>query len=109
MSRVRRATPRRPSAASWMSWEVTTLLLWLRFGLGLGLGLGLGRRRSLVLVLVDRLVLIFLHDARHIHDEVARRQIHDLHALRVAAGDPDALDRDADHDPLLGDHHQLVV
>src|SRR2546426_4358870 len=98
MSGVRRAIPRRPAAASWMSWDVTTLFL------GLLLGLVLGWRR-LVLVLVDLLVLVFLHDARHIHDEVAGRQVHDLHALRVAAGNADPLDRHADHDSLLRDHH----
>src|SRR3989475_1472070 len=53
--------------------------------------------------------LLLLDDARHVHHQVARDEVHDLHALRVAAGDADALDRDADHDPLLRDHHQLVV
>src|SRR2546427_260870 len=121
MRGVRRATPRRPSAASVMSREVTTLLLGLRgsglglaWGLGLGawgLGLGGGGTRCLVVVpvLVDRFVFVFLDDARDIHDQVAGGQVHDLHALRVAAGNPDPLDRHADHDAFLGDHHQLVV
>src|SRR5207249_3787574 len=99
MRGVRRAIPRRPAAASWISRGVTTLLLGLRLGLGLGWW-------RLVLVLVDLLVLILFHDPRHIHDEVARREVHDLHALGVAAGNADPLDRHADHDPLLGDHHQ---
>src|SRR6267143_6338017 len=96
--------PRSPAAASWISSGVTTLLLG-RFGLGLGLGFGL----RLVAVLLVPLVVLFLHHARDVHDQVARGQIHDLHALRVAAGDADPLDRHADHDPLLGDHHQFVV
>src|SRR6266545_3534738 len=104
-SGVRRATPRRPAAASWMSRAVTTLLL----GFGLRLGLGLRRRRwRPVLVLFD-LLLIFLHHARHVHDQVTGSEVHDLHALGVTARDANPFDRDADHDPLLGDHHQLVV
>src|SRR6267143_4544964 len=71
---VRRAIPRRPSAASVMSREVTTLLLPLRLG------------RCLVLVLIDGVIFIFPDDPRHIHDEVAGRQVHDLHALGVTAG-----------------------
>src|SRR5213079_3627495 len=52
---------------------------------------------------------VFLHDPGHVHHQIARRHVHDLHALGVAARNADALDRHADHDPLLGDHHQLVV
>src|SRR6266487_6816713 len=96
--------PRSPAAASRISSALTTLLL---FRLGLGLRLGFGFR--LVAAALAGLVVLFLHDPRHVHDEVAGGQVHDLDALRVAAGDADALDRDADHDPLLGDHHQLVV
>src|SRR6266850_2576798 len=111
-SGVRRAIPRRPAAASVMSRDVTTLLLGLRgWGLGFGLGLGLrrGSRRLVVVAVLDVVVLVFLHHARDIHDEVAGRQVHDLHALRVAARDADAFDGHADHDSLLGDHHQLVI
>src|SRR5882672_5713720 len=107
---VRRAIPRRPAAASVMSRDVTTLLLGLRgWGLGFRLGLGLRRGSRRVVAVLDVLLLVFLHHARHIHDQVTGRQVHDLHALRVAARDADAFDRHADHDPLLGDHHQLVV
>src|SRR5258705_6149503 len=101
---VRRAMPRRPSAASVMSRDVTTLLLGLRgwglgFWSGLGLGLRRGSRRLVVVAVLDVLVLVFLHHARDIHDQVTGRQVHDLHALRVAARDADAFDRHADHDP----------
>src|SRR5438034_11261780 len=108
--------PRSPSAASVMSREVTTLLLALRgwglglsWGLGLwawGLGLGGGGTRCLVVItLLDVVVLVFLHDASDVHDEIAGRQVHDLHTLRVAAGNPNPFHRDAHHDPLLADHH----
>src|ERR1700694_2054192 len=106
-SGVRRATPRSPAAASWMSRGVTTLLLGLGLGLRLGFGLGLGRG-GIALVFFARVVFVFLHHARHVHDEVAVCEVHDLDALRVAARDADALDGHADHDPLLGDQHQLV-
>src|SRR5438874_13559424 len=95
-----------------MSWAVTTLFLGLgAWGLGLGLGLGLrrGSRALVVVTLLDVVVLVFLHDARHVHHQVARRQVHDLHTLRVAAGNPNPLHRHADHDSLLGNHHQLIV
>src|SRR5207237_9109539 len=81
MSGVRRAIPRRPSAASLMSREVTTLLL------GFGLRLGLGRRRRLVFILFDGFVFILLHEARHVHDQITRGKIHVLDALRVNADD----------------------
>src|SRR5215831_12837773 len=38
-----------------------------------------------------------------------RRQVHEAHALRVAADDADALHGHADHLSLLGDDHQLVA
>src|SRR5439155_14906676 len=105
MSGVRRAIPRSPSAASLMSREVTTLFLGLGawgFGLGLGLRCWCGRRRGLVLVFVDfGFVFVFLDDARHVYDQIAGREIHDFDALCVAAGDADAFDRHADHDPFL--------
>src|SRR5882672_7494781 len=96
--------PCSPAAASWISSGVTTLLLRSGFGLRTGTTT---RLRSLVVVPV--LVPLFLHYARHVHHQVAGGEVHDFHALRVAAGDADPLDRDADHDALLGDHHQLVV
>src|SRR6266536_6550177 len=99
-SGVRRATPSSPRAASRMSWRVTTLFL------RLGLGFRLGR---LVLVVLGAVLLFFLHHARHVDDEVAGGEVHDPDALRVPARDADPLDRHADHDPLLGDHHELVV
>src|SRR2546425_3175753 len=64
--------------------------------------------RRLVVVAVFLLV-VFLDDAGHVYHEVARGQVHDLHALGVAPGDADAVHGDADHDPLFGDHHQLVI
>src|SRR5712692_7328424 len=111
---VRTATPASPAAASRTSWAVTTLFflllrLWLRLCRGL-FGLGGRPRRSLVLrVVLAALSVVFLHDPGHVHHQITRRQVHDLHALGVAARNADALDRHADHDPLLGDHHQLVV
>src|SRR6266487_550993 len=104
-SGVRRAIPRRPAAASWMSRAVTTLLL----GFGLRLGLGLRRGRGCLVVVRFDLLLIFLDHAGHVHDQVTGSEVHDLHALGIAARYADAFDRHADHDPLLGDHHQLVV
>src|SRR5258706_12283657 len=104
--------PRSPSAASVISREVTTLLLALRgWGLGLSLGLGLrrGSRALVVITLLDVVVLVFLHDTSDVHDEIAGRQVHDLHTLRVAAGNPNPFDRDAHHDALLGTDHQLVA
>src|SRR5947207_2190791 len=106
--------PRSPSAASVMSREVTTLLLALRgWGLGLGLSLGLGLRRGsralVVVPLHDGLVRVLHHDTSDYHYDIAVRHVHDLHTLRVTAGNPNPFDRDADHDALLGDHHQLVV
>src|SRR6185436_15094952 len=80
-SGVLTATPRSPSAASRMSLRSITLLLGFRrrfFRRRLGRRL----RRGLVLVvLVTRFFFVFLHDARHIHHEVTRRQVHDLDAL----------------------------
>src|SRR6266545_6424141 len=97
--------PRRPAAASWMSAGLTILLLCLcRLGFGLRL-----RRAAVLIVPLVALLALLLHHARHVDDEVAGDEVHDLHALRVAAADADALDGDANHDPLLGDHHQLVV
>src|SRR2546423_10748187 len=112
-SGVRTATPTSPAAASRTSWAVTTLLLFLLRLLGLRrslLGLG-GRAGSVFVVRVAVAVfrLVFLHDPGHVHEQIARGQVHHLHALRVAARDADPLDRHADHDSLLGDHHQLVV
>src|SRR5256885_6989172 len=117
-SGVRTATPASPAAASRTSWALTTLLfllrrlrLRLRLRLWRGLlGLG-GSPRGAVVVRVTLAVirLVFLHDPGHVHHQIARGQVHDLHTLGVAARNADALDRHADHDPLLGDHHQLVV
>src|SRR5882672_6309126 len=111
---VRTATPASPAAASRTSWALTTLLFLLRRrrlrlcrGL-LGLG-GSPRGAGVVRVTVAVIRLVFLHDPGHVHHQIARGQIHDLHSLGVPTRDPDALDRHADHDPLLGDHHQLVV
>src|SRR5690242_1445134 len=112
---VRTATPASPVAASRTSWAVTTLLLLLlllrllclrRSLLGLA-----GRARSVLVVGIPLPVvgLVFLHDPGHVHEQIARGEVHHLDALRVAARDADPLDRHADHDPLLGDHHQLVV
>src|SRR5439155_5280418 len=115
---VRTATPTSPAAASRTSSAVTTLLfllrrLRLRLRLRLWRGLlGLGRSpRGGVVVRVALAVirLVFLHDPGHVHHQIARCQVHDLHTLGVAARNADALDRHADHDPLLSDHHQLVV
>src|SRR5438876_6786537 len=113
---VRTATPASPAAASRTSWALTTLLfllrrLRLRFRLGrrlLGLG---GRPRGIAVfrITLPLVRFVFLHDPRHVHHQIARREVHDLHALGVAARNADALDRYADHDPLLGTHHQLVV
>src|SRR5256886_4738353 len=113
-SGVRTATPTSPAAASRTSWAVTTLgflfllLLRLRGGGLLGLG-GLARRVLVVPLAVAVFRLVFLHDPGHVHQQIARGQVHDLHALGVAAGDANPLDRHPDHDALLGDHHQLVV
>src|SRR5437667_2296708 len=113
---VRTATPASPAAASRTSWALTTLLFLLR-RLGLRfrlcrrlLGLG-GRPRGIAVFRIALPVIrfVFLHDPGHVHHQIARRHVHDLHALRVAARNADALDRHADHDPFLGDHHQLVV
>src|SRR3989440_4831287 len=107
-SGVRTATPASPAAASRTSWAVTTLLFLLLRRRLLGLG---GRTGSVfvVRVAVAVLRLVFLHDPGHVHEQIARGQVHHLHALGVATRDADALDRHADHDALLGDHHQLVV
>src|SRR5205809_4175862 len=111
---VRTATPARPAAASRTSWALTTLLfllrrLRLRRWRGL-LGLG-GTPRGAVVIRVTLAVirLVLLHHPGHVHHQIARGQIHDLHSLGVATRDADAFHRHADHDPLLGDHHQLVV
>src|SRR5882672_10225690 len=98
--------PRRPAAASWISAALTTLLFLFRCGLRLRLGL---RPIAVLVVALVGLLALFLHDAGHVDDEVADDEVHDLHALRVAAADADALDGDANHDPLLGDHHQFVI
>src|SRR5213596_215114 len=115
---VRTATPASPAAASRTSWALTTLLfllrrlrLRLRFRLCrrlLDLG---GRPRGIDVFRITLPVIrfVFLHDPGHVHHQIARRHVHDLHALRVAARNADALNRHADHDPFLGDHHQLVV
>src|SRR5207249_3175462 len=66
-------------------------------------------REASLVVLLDIRLFIFLHDARHIHDQVAGGEVHDLHPLGVTARNPDSFDGHADHDPLLGDHHQLVT
>src|SRR5438477_10823684 len=95
-----------------MSREVTSLLLGLPgWGLGLGLGLGLrrGSRSLVVLVLRHVVVLVFLYDPRDVHDQIAGRLVHDLRALRVAAGNSTPLDQHADHDSLLGHPHELVA
>src|SRR2546421_8674339 len=107
-SGVRTATPTSPAAASRTSWAVTTLLFLLLRRRLLGLD---GRAGSAFVVRVAVAVfrLVFLHDPGHVHKQIARGQVHDLHALRVAARDADPLDRHADHDAFLGDHHQLVV
>src|SRR5439155_347740 len=107
-SGVRTATPTSPAAASRTSWAVTTLLFLLLRRSLLGLG---GRAGSVFVVRVAVAVfrLVFLHDPGHVHEQIARGQVHHLHALRIATRDADALDRHADHDSLLGDHHQLVV
>src|SRR5207245_2892538 len=113
---VRTATPASPAAASRTSWAVTTLLfllrrLRLRFRLCRSLlGLG-GRPRGIAVFRIALPVIrfVFLHDPGHVHHQIARRHVHDLHALGVPARNADALDRHADHYPLLGDHHQLVV
>src|SRR5439155_21982521 len=109
---VRTATPASPAAASRTSSAVTTLLFllfWLRLRLGRALFALGGRPRRVVVVRVAVVRFVFLHDPGHVHHQIAGRQIHDLHALRVAARNPDPLDRHANHDPLLGDHHELVV
>src|SRR2546430_6075436 len=110
-SGVRTATPASPAAASRTSWAVTTLglLFLLRVGrrqLGLG-----GLPRSVLVVRLGCAVLrlVLLHDSGHVHQQIARGQVHHLHALRVAARDANPFDRHADHDSFLGDHHQLVV
>src|SRR3989442_11957060 len=98
------------------SWALTTLLfllrrLRLRFRLCRSLlGLG-GRPRGVFVVRVALTVVrhVFLHDPGDVHHQITRRQVHDLHALGVPARNADALDRHADHDPFLGDNHQLVV
>src|ERR1051325_10967543 len=90
---------RRLAASAISSWAVITLFL----------GFGLGTRRWRLVFFLTDLFFVFLHHARDVHHEIARRQVHDLHALRVAAGDADALDRHADHDAFLRDHHELVV
>src|SRR6267143_4947430 len=103
---------RSPSAAPRTSAAVSTLPL---FGgrfprLAASLLRRLGPRTFVLGVLrVAGLVLVFFHHAGHVHHEVARGEVHHLHALRVATGDADALDRHADDDALLGDQHQLVV
>src|SRR5437879_11692216 len=113
---VRTATPASPAAASRTSWALTTLLfllrrLRLRFRLCRSLlGLG-GRPRGVFVVRVALTVVrhVFLHDPGHVHHQITRRQVHDLHALGVPARNADALERHADYDPLLDDHHHLVV
>src|SRR5882762_1823835 len=113
-SGVRTATPASPAAASRTSWALTTLLfllLRLRFRLCRGL-LGLGgcpRGISVVRIALTVVRFVFLHNPGHVNHEIARRQVHDFDSLGVPTRDPYALDRYADHDPLLGDHHQLVV
>src|SRR4029077_19952390 len=111
-SGVRTATPSSHAASSRTSSALTTLLfLFRRLRLcGSLLGLG-GRPRGVVVVRVALTVVrfVFLHDPGHVHHQITRRQVHDLDTLGVAARNADALDRHADHDPLLGDHHQLVV
>src|SRR5882762_7213847 len=111
---VRTVTPASPEAASRTSWALTTLLfllrrLRLRLWRGL-LGLG-GSPRGAVVIRATLAVIRFvlLHHPGHVHHQIARGQIHDLHSLGVATRDADAFHRHADHDPLLGDHHQLVV
>src|SRR5437879_13027593 len=112
-SGVRTATPASPAAACRTSWAVTTLLFLLLRLLYLGRSLlGLAGRARSVLVLgiaLPVVSLVFLHHPGHIHQQIGRGEVHHLDALRVAARDADALDRHADHDALLGDHHQPVV
>src|SRR2546427_8153551 len=48
--------------------------------------------------------LLLLDDARHVHHQVARDQVHDLHALRVAAGDA----RSEEHTSELQSQSNLV-
>src|SRR5438309_1596211 len=112
-SGVRTATPASPAAASRTSWAVTTLLFLLLRLLYLGRSLlGLAGRARSVLVLgiaLPVVSLVFLHHPGHIHQQIARGEVHHLDALRVAARDADPFDRNADHDAFLGDHHQLVV
>src|SRR6266568_5516424 len=105
---VRTATPASPAAASRTSWALTTLLFLFRRLRLLGLG---GGPRGVFVVHVALTVVrfVFLHDPGHVHHQITRRHVHDLHALGVPARNADALDRHADHDPLFGDHHQLVV
>src|SRR2546421_6638665 len=91
-SGVRTATPASPAAASRTSWALTTLLfllrrLRLRFRLCRSLlGLG-GRPRGIAVVRITLPLIrfVFLHDPGHVPHQIARRHVHDLHALRVAA------------------------
>src|SRR5437879_10108059 len=112
-SGVRTATPARPTAASRTSWAVTTLLFLLLRLLCLGRSLlGLAGRARSVLVLgiaLPVVSLVFLHHPGHIHQQIARGEVHHLDALRVAARDAAPFDRNADHAAFLVAHHHLVV
>src|SRR5436309_14877658 len=113
-SAVRTVTPTSPAAASLSSSTVTTLfflLLRLRLRLWRGLlGLG-GTPRGAVVLRVTLAVirLVLLHHPGHVHHQIARGQIHDLHTLGVATRDADAFHRHPDPYPLLRHHHQLLV
>src|SRR5437870_10973799 len=93
---VRTATPASPAAASRTSCALTTLLFLLRLRPGRGLpGLG-GRARGGILVrLLTILRVVLLHHPGHVDHQVTRGQVHDLHALGVAARDANAFDRHA--------------
>src|SRR5207247_869455 len=85
---ARTPTPARPAAASRTSWALTTLLfllrrLRLRFRLCRSLlGFG-GRPRGVFVVHVALTVVrhVFLHHPGHVHHQITRRHVHDLHAL----------------------------
>src|SRR5256886_8263259 len=48
------------------------------------------------------------HDPGHVHHQIARRHVHDLHALRVAARNADALDRQDRKSTRLNSSHSQI-
>src|SRR5512134_552071 len=100
MSGVRRATPRRPAAASRTSAAVTRGAVTLLAGTGPGATLtagalapalrrAAGGRLALLFVPGAVIPIVLLHNPCHVHHQIARGEVHDADALRVPAGDPD--------------------